>query len=349
MTITTEGDHALSASASDVAGNTSALSSAVHINFDITPPNTPQLEWDGQNITIKLDGDIKESDIIDLNIDGNDHKILISKSDIDNGYINYEWLFKEHENTNEIYSYITDAAGNKSETYDIEKKEDNLTEFEFNKSNEELFQKGGHYLFGDLVLNMENISNSAGWKTGIFKYDGTMNLQIGNLSDTLISSKNNSEFNVFDFTLGNMNDTKTGSTFESMTVSFLDENGQELYSKILDSNSGLSDKSDHVRIEMPELNSYFTTVKIHSDGALLWLNDIKLSSNNFSKKNIENENKSLSTNIKYDDVIHHENDLLFNNQNKEINFQEENSTTHSQYVKNIDFDIEFNSASNLGI
>ena len=196
---------------------------------------------------------------------------------------------------------------------------------------------------------MENISNSAGWKTGIFKYDGTMNLQIGNSSDTLISSKNNSEFNVFDFTLGNMNDTKTGSTFESMTISFLDENGQEVYSKILDSNSGLSDKSDHVRIEMPDFNSYFTTVKIHSDGALLWLNDIKLSSNNFSKKNIENENKSLSTNIKYDDVIHHENDLLFNNQNKEINFQEENSTSHSQYVKNIDFDIEFNSASNLGI
>ncbi|KYP96852.1 hypothetical protein WB67_00500, partial [bacteria symbiont BFo2 of Frankliniella occidentalis] len=321
---------------SDVAGNTSALSSAVHINFDITPPNAPQLEWDGQNIIIKLDDDIKENDIIDLNIDGDDHKISISTSDIDNGYINYEWIFKEHLNTNEIYSYITDAAGNKSGVYDIEKNEEKITEFDFNESISQAFQKGSVYSFDDLSLKIESTTVSGAWPTGIYSYDGTMNLQLGNSSEILMSSKNNDKFNAFDFTLGNMN-----GALESLTLSFLDENGNEVYSKKLDINSGLNPKSDHVRIEMPELNTYFTTVKIHGDDALLWLNDIKLSSNKFIQKN-----KEISTSLKYDDIINHDEEIIFKDESISPYNNEEN-INHSQNTNSFHDDIQLNSISNL--
>ncbi|EDW9662242.1 hypothetical protein AA219_004655, partial [Salmonella enterica subsp. enterica serovar Newport] len=70
MTITTEGDHALSASASDVAGNTSALSSAVHINFDITPPNTPAITVSNGTHGL-LDGDSTNANTWTVNGTGN--------------------------------------------------------------------------------------------------------------------------------------------------------------------------------------------------------------------------------------------------------------------------------------
>lgn len=92
---------------------------------------------------------------------------------------------------------------------------------------------------------------------------------------------------------------------------------------------------------MPELNTYFTTVKIHGDDALLWLNDIKLSSNKFIQKN-----KEISTSLKYDDIINHDEEIIFKDESISPYNNEEN-INHSQNTNSFHDDIQLNSISNL--